>query len=167
MDKNLIMIILVAFCVIITITSTSFSIYILKINNFKKLKNDVVTFSNTLEYLKTDVSNSYNTLLSDIRATKKDYITTLETAKKQVNILSSKIEVLKCELDSILIDSTNHKVSKEYLIKKYPENRTNFNIKVKHLSEKPKIESKVVPNCNEYINKEVTIGDLVNKNNKE
>jgi len=142
--------ILVGFCVIIAITCTVLCIYILKINNFKKLKKDILTFSNTLEYLKTDASNSYNTLLSDIRDTKKDYITTLATAKDKAKIMSNRLDLLIKELNAILIN--NSKVSRDYLIKKYPENRPNFNIKVRpnHLSEK-----------------EITIGDLVNKNNKE
>jgi len=140
--------ILVGFCVIIAITCTVLCIYILKINNFKKLKKDIVTFSNTLEYLKTDVSNSYNTLLSDIRDTKKDYITTLSTAKEQAKIMSNRLELLIKELNSILID--NSKVSQDYLLKKYPENRANFNIKVR--PNKPMDK------------KEITIGELVNKN---
>jgi hypothetical protein len=147
-DKDLMILILVGFCVIIAITCTVLCIYILKINNFKKLKNDIVTFSNTLEYLKTDASNSYNTLLSDIRDTKKDYITTLTTAKEQAKIMSNRLDLLIKELNSILIN--NSKVSQDYLIKKYPENRANFNIKIR-------------PN-NVIDKKEITIGDLVNKN---
>lgn len=156
MDKDLIMLILVGFCILITIVTTGFSVYILKINNFKKLKKDVVDFSNTLEYLKTDVSNSYNTLLSDIKYTKRDYIQTLETAKKEAHVMSNRIQLLISELDSCLIDK--NKVSKDYLLKKYPENRTNFNIRVRPNTEQLK---------DKPIDKEVTIGDLVNNNNKK
>lgn len=154
MDKDLMILILVGFCVIIAITCTILCIYILKINNFKKLKKDIVTFSDTLHYLKTDVSNSYNILLSDIKATKKDYIFTLEGAKKEVKIISNRLELLITELNSILID--NNKVSQDYLLKKYPENRANFNIKVK--------PNNLNKETNLKLNKEITIGDLVNKN---
>jgi uncharacterized protein YoxC len=153
-DKDLMILILVGFCVIIAITCTILCIYILKINNFKKLKKDIVTFSDTLHYLKTDVSNSYNILLSDIKATKKDYIFTLEGAKKEVKIISNRLELLITELNSILID--NNKVSQDYLLKKYPENRANFNIKVK--------PNNLNKETNLKLNKEITIGDLVNKN---
>lgn len=165
MDKDLIIIILASFCVLIAITCTVLCIYILKINNFKKLKKDIVDFSNTLEYLKTDVSNSYNSLLCDIRETKREYVQTLQAAKKEAHVMSNRIQLLISELDSCLTD--NIKINKDYLLKKYPENRANFNIKVKAISEKPIIESKIVPNSNDHINKKVTIGDLVNKNNKE
>lgn len=165
MNKDLILMILLTLCVIITITDIIFNICIIKSNNFNKLQKTIDAFSYQLDYLKTDVSNSYNTLLSDINNTKKDYITTLETAKKEAHIVSHKLQLLILELDSCLTD--NVKINKEYLLKKYPENRANFNIKVKAISEKPKIESKIVPNSNDHINKKVTIGDLVNKNNKE